>query len=353
MATVLALARLSEAVYETDKGALAAPVQGWEIIKPFGNPKSGFYAVLFKQITNKEPVLAIRGTDFTQGSDLGADAQLAVGSVPHQLEDAEGALKLALSGLVQRSLYVTGHSLGGGLASLLGARHHLPTVTFNAPGMQNSYVSLVAGASPASLAGLGMLATQPMAPFPVMGAPSMYASQQMMEGIQKRQQAATSVHTLDTSKMLNIRASGDQVSVRTGPAIGRVESITVSEGHLNGWQKAAGIIVTPVGVVQAGNYVFQQHRIVNVRHALEGLPKYQVELSWLNPPAPPVAHVNTIPGRTQRVHVVAAGDTLSRIATKYYGDAKKWPAIYALPANKAQIGPNPNTIRPGLRLLIP
>ncbi len=56
-----------------------------------------------------------------------------------------------------------------------------------------------------------------------------------------------------------------------------------------------------------------------------------------------------IPGRSRRVHVVVAGDTLARIATKYYGDAKKWPAIYALPANKAQLGPNPNQIRPGLR----
>lgn len=32
------------------------------------------------------------------------------------------------------SIWVTGHSLGGGVAALLGRRHGIPAVTFNAPG---------------------------------------------------------------------------------------------------------------------------------------------------------------------------------------------------------------------------
>jgi nucleoid-associated protein YgaU len=49
--------------------------------------------------------------------------------------------------------------------------------------------------------------------------------------------------------------------------------------------------------------------------------------------------------------VVAPGDTLSQIAQKAYGDPSKWDKIYQ--ANKALIGPNPNLIKPGQKLVIP
>jgi nucleoid-associated protein YgaU len=52
-------------------------------------------------------------------------------------------------------------------------------------------------------------------------------------------------------------------------------------------------------------------------------------------------------------HTVAADETLSHIALKYYGSAvkEKWMLIYE--ANKDTIGENPNLIRPGLVLNIP
>jgi len=52
-------------------------------------------------------------------------------------------------------------------------------------------------------------------------------------------------------------------------------------------------------------------------------------------------------------HVVAAGETLSDLALKYYGSASKdhWMKIYE--HNKAAIGDNPNVIKPGLQLRIP
>lgn len=52
-------------------------------------------------------------------------------------------------------------------------------------------------------------------------------------------------------------------------------------------------------------------------------------------------------------HVVAAGETLSHIALKYYGSAskEKWMIIYE--ANKNIIGDNPNRIRVGQELVIP
>ncbi len=52
-------------------------------------------------------------------------------------------------------------------------------------------------------------------------------------------------------------------------------------------------------------------------------------------------------------HTLAADETLSHVALKYYGSAikEKWMVIYE--ANKAVIGDNPNHVRPGTVLKIP
>ena len=52
-----------------------------------------------------------------------------------------------------------------------------------------------------------------------------------------------------------------------------------------------------------------------------------------------------------RIHVVAPGDTLSKIAQKFYGDMRKWPVIYE--ANRDVIGIDPNLVKPSQRLLLP
>ncbi len=56
------------------------------------------------------------------------------------------------------------------------------------------------------------------------------------------------------------------------------------------------------------------------------------------------------PKVASRKYVVAAGDTLSAIAAKFYGDANRWKEI--LEANKDTIK-NPNAIRVGQELVIP
>jgi hypothetical protein len=58
------------------------------------------------------------------------------------------------------------------------------------------------------------------------------------------------------------------------------------------------------------------------------------------PPAPPAA----------RTYVVQPGDSLSRIAARYWEPWITWQSIYN--ANKGVIGGNPNLIRPGQRLVI-
>lgn len=56
-------------------------------------------------------------------------------------------------------------------------------------------------------------------------------------------------------------------------------------------------------------------------------------------------------GSAPVVYVVRSGDTLSRIATAYYGSPLHWRLIYD--ANKSVIGENANALRVGMRLTIP
>ena len=71
--------------------------------------------------------------------------------------------------------------------------------------------------------------------------------------------------------------------------------------------------------------------------------------------APPVRPPATAPAANPpaaggRKHVVAPGDTLYKIAQRYYGNGSKWPEI--LEANRDQLK-NENAVRPGMELRIP
>jgi nucleoid-associated protein YgaU len=52
----------------------------------------------------------------------------------------------------------------------------------------------------------------------------------------------------------------------------------------------------------------------------------------------------------QRTYTVQEGDTLGKIAVKFYKDGERWTEIYK--ANKAQIA-DPNVIEVGQKLVIP
>jgi nucleoid-associated protein YgaU len=67
---------------------------------------------------------------------------------------------------------------------------------------------------------------------------------------------------------------------------------------------------------------------------------------------PPVRDLGPTAGTTGQAetYTVAAGDSLSKIAKRYYGDASQWPRIHE--ANRDQIT-NPDLIHPGQRLKIP
>lgn len=65
------------------------------------------------------------------------------------------------------------------------------------------------------------------------------------------------------------------------------------------------------------------------------------------PPAPPKPAAAPAAPRT---YTVAAGDSLSKIAKKFYGDGNKWKQIFE--ANRDTVK-NPDLIHPGQVLKIP
>jgi nucleoid-associated protein YgaU len=54
---------------------------------------------------------------------------------------------------------------------------------------------------------------------------------------------------------------------------------------------------------------------------------------------------------TEAKHVVVAGDSLTKLAEKYYGDQKMYMILYE--ANKEVIGDDPNLIKVGMELVVP
>jgi len=62
------------------------------------------------------------------------------------------------------------------------------------------------------------------------------------------------------------------------------------------------------------------------------------------------AQAPTAPATEERSYVVVKGDTLSKIAQKFYGKASAWPRIFE--ANKDLIK-DPDLIHPGQKLRIP
>jgi LysM domain-containing protein len=65
----------------------------------------------------------------------------------------------------------------------------------------------------------------------------------------------------------------------------------------------------------------------------------------------PVAATAPPPPPTIKTHIVKPGDSLSKIAHVHYGQTSQWAKIYA--ANKGLIGPNPNALKSGQKLVIP
>jgi len=181
---------------------------------------SGFYGVAFKNEDTKEVVVAYRGTDGF--GDITPDLQIAFGTnVPNQYYQAKQFYDDVARKTVDDNYQpptITGHSLGGGLAQLVGAVTGAPTVTFNAPGAQSTLES-----NPFTF---GDLAGQ----------------------------------TFDN--IFNYNARFDQVS-KVGEQIGTSYNVSVSlMGQIPDWMEP--FLASAFGPLGSGYFLLQQHYIDNM-----------------------------------------------------------------------------------------
>jgi Lipase (class 3) len=109
--------------------------QGWVSTK-YDNPPNGggFEAISFIQsgttlATSPEIVISFAGTNGS--GDIGADVLLGLGAVAYQLEQAAAYYLEVKAANPNATITFTGHSLGGGLASLLGVLFAEKAVTFD------------------------------------------------------------------------------------------------------------------------------------------------------------------------------------------------------------------------------
>lgn len=242
MTSVVDLAKLSDAVYSDQ-----VKVENWiRVGLPFTVNGSGFKSAVFRHMQTNEFALAIAGTEPTDLDDLKSDAQLAFGNVPNQYRVARsayhsvGAVTGGLTGI-----YVTGHSLGGGLASMLGKEHGDPCVTFNAPGMARSFAKL-----------------------------------------QKLEPGVSAVKD-DDRKVLHIRAVFDIVSKGTGRHMGENAVKSEYTAPLGKKEILAGVATTFVAgpaagaAVTSGMVAFKAHGIKRLVPVLSAKLEYTKDLAWL------------------------------------------------------------------------
>lgn len=108
--------------------------------------KAGFAASLYVN-SEQERVLVFQGTDDLWDALL-SDLPIVAGIFPSQALDASTLAQQSASMTVQET-WLTGHSLGGALAILAGARSNQRVVTFNAPGVMGACLHSMALLPPA------------------------------------------------------------------------------------------------------------------------------------------------------------------------------------------------------------
>lgn len=108
----------------------------YEGVAPWGTTATKFKGCVYANNQTKEAVVAFQGTDF--GNKIGdwyADLQIVVGILPQYCMAADRLYARTLQVLSGYTITLTGHSLGGALAQVIGHWRDSKFVTFNAPGM--------------------------------------------------------------------------------------------------------------------------------------------------------------------------------------------------------------------------
>ncbi|MDT8338312.1 MAG: YqiA/YcfP family alpha/beta fold hydrolase, partial [Sulfurimonas sp.] len=109
---------------------------GWEILTVDSNAATGFHATAYQNLDSGEIVVSYAGTDdFTDATH--SDTSLVLQNVPEQYAEARDFYDKVINQYGSSNLTITGHSLGGSLAQLIGAYSKQTTYAFNAPGVDD------------------------------------------------------------------------------------------------------------------------------------------------------------------------------------------------------------------------
>jgi hypothetical protein len=140
--TTLDYALMANRVYDIDGGDYI--VAGYDTAlfeegMSWGATRTDFKGCTYMSRSAAEVVVAFQGTVPKKGGDVLADLQIAIGGLVGMLPQYCGAaLRLferTLAVFPNHAVSLVGHSLGGGMAQVLGHWTGVPFVTFNAPGM--------------------------------------------------------------------------------------------------------------------------------------------------------------------------------------------------------------------------
>lgn len=140
----LELAELAKGVYDGTGTESYHPVDPTALselgIDPDALTGPGGFAANVYRDAQGHYVLAFQGTDPTSLDDWGANVQQGVGLLSMQHAQAIGLAQAVAASVGSDNLVLTGHSLGGGLASTASVATGVPAVTFNAAGVHPNTV---------------------------------------------------------------------------------------------------------------------------------------------------------------------------------------------------------------------
>jgi len=154
MVTLLEYAKIADEVYAASQGT-ACSVDGFECVPGMAVDddsvfhggsllSSGLQGRVFRKSATGECVIAFKGTKPSMVSDLTADLKIVCEAIPRQAYQAIAIAGVWQGRLAGAKVTMVGHSLGGGIAQIVGITTGIRFVTFNAPGMWTNAIGVCA-----------------------------------------------------------------------------------------------------------------------------------------------------------------------------------------------------------------